>query len=151
MRKNKTLSSLSLAAVAVVAAAVPCFAQDHSSESRAAENSLVAASGAGFEMAFNRESRATAPRNGLGSVEPKNIVDTAPVVTSPATLSKAAFKGTDRSALIENKFSFNSQLSWYEAPSFNSKSQFRVDDESVPERSTKLITFVPSRGQKLPN
>ena len=147
MRRNKTLSSFSIAAIALLAAAVPGLAQAQSSGSRAEEKSRVPALGSGLQLAFNRNSGPTFPRAGISFVEPKSLVDTAPVASS--TLSPAAFKTTSRFTTTERKFSFDSQFNWYQAPS-SSKAQFRTDDERGARRSNWSVSFVPSRGPKFP-
>jgi hypothetical protein len=140
MRRNKTISSLSIAAIALLAAAVPCFAQSQSPGKGAETADVVAAPSSGLELALNRDSRVTAPRT-----------DTAPVVSNPRTgLTPAAFKTTGTFSMVEQKFSFVKQPVQFETPSIDLRTQFRTDDETNVERTSNRITFVPSRGPKFP-
>lgn len=145
MRRSKSLSSFSIAAVALLAAAaVPCFAQNQSSGPAEVKSGLVA-DGNVLDLLFNRKSNSEAPRTGFVFIEPKNLADTAHVTTSSA-LSRAIFKVTNQLNAKENEFSFDLQLHPY-----NPNKQFLTDDESDAEQSKSRITFVPSRGPKFPS
>jgi hypothetical protein len=89
-------------------------------------------------FAFNRNSRAlAAPRVAAPSVEPKSVSDVAPV-KSPLNLSPAAFKLSSQFT-TENKLFFGSQKV-YDAETFDSKPQFRVDDDTSSKRSSSQTT-----------
>ena len=146
MRRNKTISSLSIAAIALLAAAVPCFAQSQSTGKNAETASVVAESGSGLELALNRDSRVTAPSTDSAPVETKNRPD----ASNSRSLTPAAFKTAGTFSMVEQKFSFVKQPAQFEAPSIDLRTQFRTDDETNVERSSNRITFVPSRGPKFP-
>jgi hypothetical protein len=141
MRKNKTISTFSIAAFALLAAAVPGYSQTGSIDSRT-EKSGIAAPGSGLQLSFN-----TAPRFSNGFTEAEKVMNTTPVRTSP---SSSAPRAKIQFSTVERKLSFASQFSIYEVPSLKSKNQFSSDDEAGPQRSKNHVTFVPSRGQKIP-
>src|SRR5262249_35589187 len=145
MSRTKTLSSLSIAAIALLAAATTSFAQNQSATKA---NRSLAAPGSGVELASNHGSRTVF--HFAGFAEPKTIADTAKK-PSPPTLSPALFKSTEQFSIVKPGLSFDSNPSVYEVvPSLSSKQQFRSDDESSKEKSKSSVTFVPSRGQKIP-
>jgi hypothetical protein len=149
MSRNKTLSSLAIAAFVVLGAATQSFAQAQSSFSRAESNRNVAAPASGPALAFNRPSFAIVPFSGISTS--KNVAGTPNGAGSPV-LSAATFKSTDHFSFVKNQLRFESPSTVYEVvPSFSSKQQFRSDDEGRVERSNHRITFVPSRGQKIPS
>jgi hypothetical protein len=136
---RKTFTKLSIAAVVLLAGAIPCFAQTQSIAYAADAKS------SGLELALNRESGATSPVAGFVVVEPKSVADTK---TSP-TLTPAAFKTSDRFVKAENNLSGEAQTIWSTDTSFSYKPQFR-SDESNAQTSRNRVTFVPSRGPKVP-
>jgi hypothetical protein len=136
---RKTFTKLSIAAVVLLAGAIPCFAQTQSIAYAADAKS------SGLELALNKESSVTSPVTGFVVVEPKRVAD---IETSP-TLTPAAFKTSDRFVKSEDSFSCDSQQIWSTNTSFNSKPQFG-NDESNAQTSRNRVTFVPSRGPKVP-
>lgn len=144
MRRNKIFSTLSVAAVALLAAAVPCFAQDQSSGSK------FAAPGSGFELVFMRQARAIEASSGFGFVEPKDAAQFVHMNKS-STLRLAFINATRQFTFMKNQLSFDPQTIRFEAPSLDSKKQFRTDDEIGAERAKRRVTFVPSRGPKVPS
>ena len=143
---RKTFTKLSIAAVVLLAGSIPCFAQTQSIAYAADAKSTAV--GSGLELALNRQSSVTSPLTGFVVVEPKNVADTKHV-TSPA-LTAAAFKTSDHFVKAENNFSGDSQTIWSTKTSINSKPQFRINDESNAQTSRNRVTFVPSRGPKVP-
>jgi len=148
MTRHKTISSLSIAAIALLAAAVPSFAQAQLDQSSRDMQGSVDTQAIEQTIASNTELIAAAKlRVTTANRSPVNNVTR---TTSPM-LSASAFKlhnnfvsGT--SQFVSPKPTFN-----YDSPSVpGSKKQFRAgDDDSSSGR--KLVTFVPSLGQKLPD
>ena len=151
MRKNKVLSNLSMAAIALVAAAFPCFAQIQSNEVRGESAKISAAADTGL-MAFNRNSPAvSAGRVNASFVQPKGALEIGPVKTA-STFSPADFKSSTKSSgqfTKENPLSFSTQMQVYVAATFDSRPQFNVDNYVPKDRPR--VTFVPSRGPWVPN
>ena len=135
---RKTFTKLSIAAVVLLAGAIPCFAQTQSIAYAADVKSSR------LELALDKESCATSPVAGF-VVEPKTVSD---IKTSP-TLTPAAFKTSDHFVKTKNNFSGEAQTIWTTATSFSSKRQFK-SDESNAQTSGNRVTFVPSRGPKVP-
>ena len=152
MRKNKVLSNLSMAAIALVAAAVPCFAQIQTTEARGESAKISAAAESGSMLAFNRTSPGvSAGRVNASFVQPKGALEIAPVKTA-STFSPADFKSSTKSSgqfTRENRFSFGTQVQVYEAATFDPRPQFNVDNYVPRERPR--VTFVPSRHPWLPS
>jgi hypothetical protein len=149
MRKNKVLSNLSMAAIALVAAAFPCFAQNQTNEPREESASAIARAESGLMLAFNRNS--AAPRVNASFVQPKGVLEIAPVRTS-STFSPAAFMTLSQSSgqfTRENRLFISTQAPVYEAATFSSRPQFNVDNYVPKDRPR--VTFVPSRGPWVPN
>lgn len=151
MTRHKTISSLSIAAIALLAAAVPSFAQaqlDQSSrdmqrsvDTQAIEQTIAS----NTELIAAAKLRVTTPAT---SEVVKNVTRT----TSPR-LSASTFKLQNNftsgasSQFVSSKPTFN-----YASPSDPSaRKQFRSDDYDSSSTGRKLVTFVPSRGQKLPD
>jgi hypothetical protein len=150
MRKNKVLSNLSMAAIALVAAAFPCFAQTQSNDARGESAGISAADESGLMLAFNRTPTVSGPRVNASFVQPKGALEIAPVKTA-STFSAADFKTFSQSSgqfTRENRL-FNTQVSVYEAATFNFRPQFNVDNYVPSERPR--VTFVPSRRPWLPS
>jgi len=149
MRKNTVLSNLSLAAITLLVAALPCFAQTQSNESRAESAGTIAAAGSGLMLAFNRTSQA--PRVNASFVQPKGALELAPVRTS-STFSPAAFMNASQGSgqfTRENRLFISTQAPVYEGATISSRPQFHVDNYVPGERPA--VTFVPSRHPWLPS
>jgi hypothetical protein len=148
MTTHKTISSLSIAAIALLAVAAPSFAQDQSGKDTQSSTSAPAvatlAANTGLRASTKTRVAPTTPKAELisaGSVAP---------TAKPLVLSSRTFKGQNQftkaeSSRFVNQVNFNAP-----APKDpKAKKQFRGDDNSDMS-GRKLITFVPSRGQKLP-
>lgn len=144
MRRTKTFSSLSVAAIALLAAAVPCVAQNQSSGSK------LAAPGSGFELVFNRQARANELGSGFVFIEAKDAAQVLQVNKS-SMLSLALINATRQFSFMKNELSLDPQTIRFETPSLDFKKQFRTDDEIGAERGKRHLTFVPSRGPKVPS
>lgn len=143
MTKQKTISSLSIAAIALVAAAVPALAQEQTESAdmksmNGATSSVVAQTiASNLESSALRKSRAVTPK-----VEPA----TGNAAHDSKRLSLSAFNGQNN---------FTSVTSSIEQVTFKNtaidpeaKRQFRADETETD--SNKHVAFVSSRGQKLP-
>jgi hypothetical protein len=143
MKKNITLTNLLLAAVAFLAATVPCFAQSASTESPADSTSVSSTRDSGVTLALNNV-RATAPafRFREAAVSP-----TTTVAKNTLKLTPSAFKVSDELTSGSERFFGTAQI--YQSDTLDSKRQFRVDEDTPTEQSK--VTFVPSRGPRMPN
>jgi hypothetical protein len=148
MTKNKTLSNLSIAAIALLAAAVPCVAQSQSNHTDSRTLSAVEARGTGLSLAFNKNPFAGGAA-GLeaSAVESKTTVKVASAKSSPR-LTVATFNSASQFTTESKRF-FSAPLTAYEPVTFDSKPQFRVDDYT-PSKPSR-VSFVPSRGPWMPN
>jgi hypothetical protein len=135
MKTNRTFANLPVAAILLLVASLPCFAQVTGNES----TSVVAVANNGQTVALKMTLRAVPPSLEETTVSSKNVDRT----KSPLNLTPATFKVSDQFNL-DSTFLSGTQLK-REAP--DSKQQFRLDDDTT-SRST--VTFVPSRGPRLP-
>lgn len=148
MTTHKTISSLSIAAIALVAAAVPALAQDQSEPSgknaSGATTVVEQTIASNLESSAVRKSHVTTPER--EPVAASNVVRT----VKPLVLSANAVKGQDRftSAAIGSRFV--NPVNFKDAGPVDpqAKKQFRADESEISK--TKQVAFVPSRGQKLP-
>jgi len=143
MKKSITFANLSIAAIAFLAATVPCFAQSASTESSADLTIVSTTRDNSMTLALNKVG-ATAPAE---SVREATVSSTTSVAKNTQKLSPSAFKVSDELTTGSKHFFGAAQL--YEADTLESKRQFRVDEHTTSERSS--VTFVPSRGPRLPN
>jgi len=137
MSNQKRLSQLSFAAVALLAAALPCWAQTESSKAR---NNQADA------LSMNRPTEIAALGNERLTVHKAETKSAATVTEKQTTLSRAKFQQALVQATSANPtFLTNpttiSEINWEKTRRLGN------DNEST---SPKRITFVPSRGQKLP-
>lgn len=145
MTKHKTISSLSIAAIALVAAAVPALAQGQTELSgKNATPAVEQTIASNLESSAVRKSRITTPEVGL--VKANNVSRT----TKPLLLSSSAFKGQNNFTSAASSSRFANQVNFKDAGPANpqAKKQFRTDESEISK--TKQVVFVPSRGQKLP-
>lgn len=149
MTRHKTISSLSIAAIALLAAASPSFAQTQSEQSGSVTPGTVATPVIEQTLASNRELTATKSRVAATEVE-KTSVNNAARTARPFVLPANAFKVPNHFTSAEASRFVNGQMNFSNAgPSDpGAKKQFRADDED--NSKPKRITFVPSLGQKLP-
>jgi hypothetical protein len=133
------MQRLAIAAIILIAAAIPSLAQTKSDLS---SKRVFAAPGSGLDLTFNY----SRPSTEIRSSEPKTSVEH-PVVPK---LSPAMFTA-DRFSYVNNKMSFTPQFTIYDSAKMNSKRQFRTDDDLAVTASKHRVTFVPSMGQKIPS
>ena len=148
MTTHKTISSLSIAAIALMAAAVPAMAQGQT------EPSSKSASGDGASTVIEQ----TIASNVESSTVRKSHATTtnvAPAANNAArsnqlVLSASAFKGQNNFTSTANHSNFANRVNFKDAGPVDpgAKKQFRADESDVTR--TKSVAFVPSLGQKLP-
>ena len=139
MTRHKKLSSLSIAAAAILAAAIPCVAQIQSDELRAETGGRAAITVAEPTVAMNRERLA-----------PKTTTVVTPSA-QPLSLSPAMFaQAADQFSAGATQRFLTSQANIFTPREDVSRKQFKADDDYGPSQRPQF-TFVPSRGQKLPN
>ena len=137
MSNQKTLSQLSFAAVALLAAAIPCLAQTESPNARHSQAGAP-------NLAQTAEIAAL--RN-----ERLSVHKAAPKTASEAKVNKTATPSSDKfnraiAQVTSNTTGFSNSTTLSESD-WQKTRRLANDDESS---SSKRITFVPSRGQKLP-
>ena len=144
MTRHKTISSLSIAAIALFAAASTQAQTEPSGKNASITSATVVeqAIASNLESSAVRKSRANTP-----VVEPavKNARTAKPLV-----LSASAFKGQNNFTSAASTSSFVNQVNFKSAGPVDpgAKKQFRADESEVSR--TKDVAFVPSKGQKLP-
>ena len=138
MKKSYTFSNLPMAAIVLLVASLPCLAQATASES----SSALAVAGNVPAVASNK----------VFHPVPTSVEDT--LVTSKSvervkspSLTAATFKVSNEFSM-DSKFFSKTQIST-DTYTPDSKEQFRLDDDTQTRNSK--VTFVPSRGFKLPN
>jgi len=147
MTTRKTISSLSIAAIALMAAAVPAMAQGQTEPSGKSASgdgvTTVQTIATNLESSAVRKSRSITPK-----VEP--AANNAVRSNKPLVLSASAFKGENQLTSTANHSNFANQVSFKDAGPIDpgAKKQFRADESEITR--TKEVAFVPSRGQKLP-
>ena len=139
MTRHKTISNLSIAATTILFAAISGVAQTETNESNAATTSPAAITIIQPALAMNRE---LAPRRAAVSTATEKRA-------SQPVLSAGMFKQSANqfSADAGQRF-IASQKITFEPRAEITKN--RADENSGPAPRPR-ITFVPSRGQKLPN
>lgn len=151
MTTHKTISTLSIGAIAFLAAAAPSLAQVQSEQSSKDLQGSLVAPAVEQTLASNRElAGANASRVATTEVKRTSANNAAPTA-SPIKLSASAFKVTNHFTSAEGRRFVKQQGNFNDAGPKDptAKKQFRAgDDESVSR--TKGVNFVPSRGQKLP-
>ncbi len=131
MLNQKRLSQLSLAAVALLAAALPCLAQTESNNRR---NALVQ----GTEIATLRNERLNA-----GKAETRTNAENVKAKTANASrdrLNLTIAEATSSTSAFGSKMTFT-ESDWQKTQKLSNQSE---------SESSKRFAFVPSRGQKLP-
>ena len=136
MSSQKTLSQLSFVVIALLAAALPCWAQTKSTEARnnqAGDMNLRQS----IEIATLGSERLNVYR---AEAKPKSA---ATAMETQRSIARAKFQQSiDQASSASPAFlATTSESDWQKTR------RLAVDDEST---SATRITFVPSRGQKLP-
>ena len=134
-----TTSRLAIAAIILIAAAIPSFAQTKSADVSA--RTVHAAPGSGLELAFHRTPVSTAD---FRTIEPTDSVKRAPVTLTAAMFTSAPFDYVGQKT-------FTPQFTIYDTNQIDSKVQFSTDSDGAMTPSKHRVTFVPSKGQKIPN
>lgn len=150
MTRQKTISSLSIAAIALLAVAVPTFAQAQSAEAQpsamtqASEEPAVS----NTELIAATKVRGAAPAT--FEFERTRFDDSTRTVKQPK-LSASDFKARNSftSATSSHFVSPPLSASYFVPTDPTAKKQFNSDDYEG-SKGRKAVTFVPSKGQKLP-
>jgi hypothetical protein len=150
MTTHKTISTLSIAAIALLAAAAPSFAQAQSKDaqgSNAADNTTPVIE---QTLASNREVTAVTKAR-VATTEEISVNSTARTETF-RNLSTNAFKSPTHFTSAQSSRFVSPQVNFNDAGPRdpNAKQQFRADDDESSKGGAGRVTFVPSRGQKLP-
>jgi hypothetical protein len=155
MTSHKTISSLSIAAIALLVAAAPSFAQAQLDQSSRDMQSSVDTQAIEQTIAFNTEfisgaklRVATPATSEVERTAVKNFTRTARPMLSASDfrVQSNLTAGTD-SQFVTPKMSF-----YYDGVTEpNARKQFRSDDYDPSSNGRKALTFVPSRGQKQPD
>jgi hypothetical protein len=148
MTTHKTISSLSIAAIALMAAAVPAMAQGQTEPSGKSVSSDGATTVVEQTIASNLESSTVRSRAINPNVEP--AANSAARANKPLVFSASAFKGQNHFTATANNNNFANQVNFKDAGPIDpgAKRQFRADESEITR--TKSVAFVPSLGQKLP-
>jgi hypothetical protein len=137
MKKSYTFSNLPMAAIVLLVASLPCLAQVTANES----TSALAVADNGSTLAMNKVFRAVPPP----TASTDDTAVTSKSVERKMNLSLATFKVSDKFSVNSKVFSNTQLRSGVVKP--DSKEQFRLDDDTS---TTSKVTFVPSRGFRLP-
>lgn len=151
MTKSKTISSLSIVAIAWLMAAVPSFGQSQSN--REAQSSIATQAG---DQVIGSNTELIARKKVGTATPPAFVVERSRVKTVIPTVSPLMLS----TSTVKRHFNFNastsgrfvsSQLVFKDGPKDpHARKQFRWDDDDFSGRGRKLVSFIPSRGQKLP-
>ena len=133
MSNQKRLSHLSFAAAALLAAALPCFAQTES------------------KQAIN---------NQAGNLNATEVTQIAALATERLSVNKSETKKADNAKVIEQRSAFSVEQFRQAARGSSSAEAIlatrifaapKVKPDDNEETVSRKITFVPSKGQKLPS
>jgi len=157
MTTKQTFSRLAIAATALLAAAVPAFAQSRSVDSSFATSGAVTQTRTESVVAFNSIAKLmNIYRTGTkGSVAEPAIKltpsKTALAANSRPDLSLAKFMsaGSQKSLSMDSGFTVP-RTTVYDTRTTLPTHHFNADEDSG-SRPRKAVSFVPSRGQKLPD
>jgi hypothetical protein len=132
MSNQKSLSHLSFAAAALLAAALPCFAQTESNQAR---------------------------NNQAGNLNATEVTQIAALGTERVIVNKAETKKTAEAKMSEKRATLSADQFVQAAKVSSSADAFlatqifaapKVKPNDNDETVSRKITFVPSKGQKLP-
>jgi hypothetical protein len=143
MTTHKTISTLAIAGIILLAAAGTSLAQTTADNSA---KRAVAAPESGLELALNR---APISATNFRSTEAKPAAEESAAVKPK--LSSSMFLSSGFS-YVNEKTSFSPQFTIYDNTKIDSKPQFTTDEGIPTSTSTNhRVTFVPSMGQKIPS
>jgi len=142
MKKNYTFSNLPMAAIVLLVASLPCLAQATANES----SSALAVAGNVPTVASNKVFHPVPTSVEDISVTSKSVERVKSLNLTPATFKVSNEFSSEFS--MDSKFFSKTQIAT-ETYIPDSKEQFRLDDDTQTKNSK--VTFVPSRGFKLPN
>lgn len=134
MKKNHTFSNLPMATIVLLIASLPCLAQVTANESTST-------------LALNKTVHTTLPLTmSTSSIEDTAVTTKSVERKSSLNLSAAMFKVSEQLSVDSSSLTRTQLTSEIVAP--DSKEQFRLDADTTTKSK---VTFVPSRGFKLPN
>lgn len=148
MTRNTKRSNLAIAAIALLAASVPCFAQAQSVEVSGEASNGVAITVPELVASSRPQFTAVRPRPGIFNLELKSATGVA-LSEKPHSFSPASFMV--RMGEVSGSDFLGQQPTIYEMGLGNSKKQFGADDDYGGVDQRKHVTSVPSLGQKLPD
>ena len=134
MSNQKRLSQISLAAVALLAAALPCLAQTESNNRRNAMDKVQRT-----EIATLRSERLTIKAE--PKTTPAESVNAKAVNASRDRINLAITEATSSTSAFGSKTTFT-ESDWQKTQKLSNQSK---------SQTSNSIAFVPSRGQKLPD
>ena len=134
MTNQKRLSQVSLAAVALMAAALPCLAQTESNNRRNVTDTVQRT-----EIATLRTERLTIKAE--PKTTPAERVNAKAVNASRDRINLAITEATSSTSAFGSKTTFT-ESDWQKTQKLSNQSE---------SQTSKNIAFVPSRGQKLPD
>ena len=134
MPNQKRLSQISLAAVALMTAALPCLAQTESNNHRNVTDKVQ-----GTEIATLRNERLTIKAE--PKTAPAESVNAKAVNASRDRINLAITEATSSTSAFGSKTTFT-ESDWQKTQKLSNQSE---------SQTSKNIAFVPSRGQKLPD
>jgi hypothetical protein len=134
MTNQKRLSQISLAAVALLAAALPCLAQTELNNRRNAIDKVQ-----GTEIATLRSERLGIKAE--AKTTPAESVNAKAINASRDRFNLAITEATSSTSAFGSKTTFT-ESDWQKTQKLSNQTE---------SQSSKSIAFVPSRGQKLPD
>lgn len=151
MRTRKNISTLSIAAIAILAAAATSFAQTNDRGAEAANTVTVPGSeltavNTKQPAAIENAIRENTVRESLGA---KSVSETRPVVKT-STLSVATFAAGSRFATVNANQFVNQQLTVDMKIAAGSPTNAANEAKEFGETKTKNVAFIPSRMPKFP-
>jgi hypothetical protein len=143
---RRQFSTLSIAVIALMVAALPGFAQAKGDESRRYATSSLAQTSSEPAVFFKTEQFAAAqPRLGaveIGRENGRAIARPDAMLAMPT----ATFKSLDQLSADQNEVFFRQQLKAYDNSLNVPGKKSRIDGDREPAQGKKRIEFVPSRG-----
>jgi len=137
MRNSVKLSTLSVPAIVLFAAATSCFGQTQVAETRSETPSAVTVAASELSLAFNR----TQPVNIERSVAEVKSSSVPKVASSTKTLTAATFSAASRFTSVDTNRIYGEEL----------KVSASLPSSIEKKDGNSTVEFVPSRGQKLPD
>ena len=136
MRNSFKLSTLSVPAIVIIAAATSCFAQTQVTDKPAASPNTVTMTASEVSLALNRTKPVNVDRGVFSEVKAANE---SREMTKPASVTAANFNTNNSTSIDVNRFYVD-----------DLKDSANLDGMTTRAGKSR-VEFVPSRGQKLPD